>query len=108
MLLLIIFVFATGSRFDCRHELSNSRSNDLVGGKPILKMLTALFQTIVLLSVSMAANLQSPTAAMRSTKIGVGDVAPDFTLEDQNRNKVTLSDARGKSPVVLVFYRGYW
>jgi len=73
-----------------------------------VKVLTSFFQTIVLLSVSMAANLQSPTVAMRSTKIGVGDVAPDFTLEDQNRNKVTLSDARGKSPVVLVFYRGYW
>jgi peroxiredoxin len=45
---------------------------------------------------------------MRSTPIGIGDVAPDFTLEDQNKSKVTLSDARGKSPVVLVFYRGYW
>ncbi len=56
----------------------------------------------------MAANLQAPTAAMRSTPIGIGDAAPDFTLEDQNKSKVTLSDARGKSPVVLVFYRGYW
>ena len=74
----------------------------------MVKVLTAFFQTIVLLSVSVAANLQSPTAAMRSTPIGIGDVAPEFTLEDQNRNKVTLSAARGKSPVVLVFYRGYW
>ena len=45
---------------------------------------------------------------MRSTPIGVGDMAPDFTLEDQNRNQVTLSGARSQSPVVLVFYRGYW
>jgi len=74
----------------------------------MVKVVTAFFQTIVLLSVSVAANLQSPTAAMRSTPIGIGDVAPEFTLEDQNRNKVTLSAARGKSPVVLVFYRGYW
>ena len=74
----------------------------------MVKVLTAFFQTIVLLSVSVAVNLQSPTAAMRSTPIGIGDVAPEFTLEDQNRNKVTLSAARGKSPVVLVFYRGYW
>ncbi len=73
-----------------------------------MKVLTAFLQTIVLISVSMAANLQSPTSAMRSTRIGIGDIAPDFTLEDQNNNKVTLSDARGKSPVVLVFYRGYW
>ena len=45
---------------------------------------------------------------MRSTPIGVGDMAPDFTLEDQNRNQVTLSGAHSQSPVVLVFYRGYW
>jgi len=73
-----------------------------------VKVLTAFFQTIFLLSVSMAATLQPPTAAMRSTPIGIGDVAPDFTLEDQSRSKVALADARGKSPVVLVFYRGYW
>ena len=73
-----------------------------------MKALIALFQTIVLLSVVMAANLQSPTTAARSTPIAVGDIAPDFTLEDRNKNRVTLSDARGKSPVVLVFYRGYW
>ncbi len=69
-----------------------------------MKALTVFLQTIVLLSVSMATNLQSP---MRSTPIGVGDVAPNFTLEDQNKSKVTLSDA-SKGPVVLVFYRGYW
>ena len=73
-----------------------------------MRVLTRLLQTIVLVSVSMAANLQSPTTAVGNAPIGVGDVAPDFTLEDQNRNKITLSDARGKSPVVLVFYRGYW
>ena len=70
--------------------------------------LTVLLQAIVILSVSTTANLQSSTATMRSTPIGVGDVAPDFTLVDQSNNKVTLSDTRGKSPVVLVFYRGYW
>lgn len=73
-----------------------------------MKVLTAFFQIIVLISVSMAANAQLQTAVVRSTPIGIGDVAPDFTLEDQTKNKVTLSDARGKSPVVLVFYRGYW
>ncbi len=33
----------------------------------------------------------------------VGDLAPDFTLKDQNGNDVTLSELRGK-PVVIVFY----
>jgi cytochrome oxidase Cu insertion factor (SCO1/SenC/PrrC family) len=72
-----------------------------------VKVLTALFQTIVLLSVSMAANVNL-TRDERSSPVAVGESAPDFTLEDQNNKKVTLSDARGKSPVVLVFYRGYW
>ena len=44
----------------------------------------------------------------RATPVMVGETAPDFTLEDQNRQKITLSESRGKSPVVLVFYRGYW
>ena len=43
-----------------------------------------------------------------SSPVAVGELAPDFTLEDQNGNNVTLSAVRGKSPVVLVFYRGYW
>jgi cytochrome oxidase Cu insertion factor (SCO1/SenC/PrrC family) len=45
---------------------------------------------------------------VRIAPLKVGEVAPDFTLEDQNGSKVTLSEARRKSPVVLVFYRGYW
>jgi peroxiredoxin len=73
-----------------------------------VKVLTAFFQTIALLSVTMAANLHSPISPQRSTPVGIGDFAPDFTLEDQNKNKVALADARAKSPVVLVFYRGYW
>jgi len=73
-----------------------------------VKVLTAFFQTIVLLSVAMTANSQSPTAPLRTIPIAVADIAPDFTLEDQNKNKVTLADALSKSPVVLVFYRGYW
>ncbi len=86
-----------------------------------MKVLTAFVQTVVLMSVAMvehpsrAARLgtppalsQSPTTTVRSAPIAVGDMAPDFTLEDQNKNKVMLAEARGKSPVLLVFYRGYW
>ncbi len=36
--------------------------------------------------------------------VEVGDIAPDFTLTDQNRESVTLSSFRGKSNVVIVFY----
>jgi len=38
----------------------------------------------------------------------VGEPAPDFTLPDATGRPVALADYRGKKPVVLVFYRGYW
>jgi len=44
----------------------------------------------------------------RVTPVMVGEMAPDFTLEDQIRRKITLSESRGKSPLALIFYRGYW
>ena len=72
-----------------------------------MKVLIVLLQTIIFLSASMAANLKFPIDE-RNTPVAVGEIAPDFTLEDQSHQKVSLSDARGKSPVVLVFYRGYW
>lgn len=34
----------------------------------------------------------------------VGELAPDFTLTNQHGESITLSDFRGKKPVVLVFY----
>jgi peroxiredoxin (alkyl hydroperoxide reductase subunit C) len=36
--------------------------------------------------------------------IGVGAVAPDFVLKDQNNEEVRLSDFRGRRNVLLVFY----
>lgn len=38
----------------------------------------------------------------------VGNEAPDFSLPDQEGNKVTLSDYRGKQHVLIVFVRGDW
>ncbi len=51
---------------------------------------------------------QSPATAARTAPVGTGEMAPDFTLEDQQGRNMTLSASRGKNPVVLVFYRGYW
>ncbi|MFM8894770.1 MAG: peroxiredoxin [Actinomycetales bacterium] len=36
--------------------------------------------------------------------IEAGAIAPDFTLSNQNGEKVTLSDYRGKKNVVVMFY----
>jgi len=38
----------------------------------------------------------------------VGERPPDFTLPDAAGRPVSLAGYRGKKPVVLVFYRGYW
>jgi cytochrome oxidase Cu insertion factor (SCO1/SenC/PrrC family) len=37
-------------------------------------------------------------------KFKVGDMAPDFTLNDTNMKPVKLSDFRGKKNVALAFY----
>ncbi len=42
------------------------------------------------------------------TALRVGERPPDFTLPDAAGRPVSLADYRGKKPVVLVFYRGYW
>ena len=69
----------------------------------------------LLFSVCALAPVRSGTAAekpamgeKRAAPVGVGEIAPDFTLEDQDGRNHTLSAERGKRPVVLVFYRGYW
>lgn len=36
--------------------------------------------------------------------LAIGDEAPDFTLNDQSRTPVTLSDLRGQKHVLIVFY----
>lgn len=41
-------------------------------------------------------------------RVGVGAMAPDFTLARVGGGTTTLSSMRGKKNVVLVFYRGYW
>ena len=42
------------------------------------------------------------------TVLRLGERPPYFTLPDAAGRAVTLADYRGKKPVVLVFYRGYW
>lgn len=41
-------------------------------------------------------------------RVKAGDQAPDFTLENMDGKRISLSDFRGKKDVVLVFYRGHW
>ena len=70
------------------------------------------FATILLQSAALCGLLivfNSPGVAQnRALPVAIGEEAPDFTLESHQGTKITLSEAREKSPVVLVFYRGYW
>ncbi len=66
--------------------------------------------TLLILNLSCAAKLTPEAGELtpRNSPLQVGEIAPDFTLESQNNQKVTLSSARGMRPTVLVFYRGNW
>ena len=39
-----------------------------------------------------------------SAPLSIGDIAPDFTLKDQNGQEFSLADFRGRKNVVIVFY----
>jgi len=69
--------------------------------------------TLIIGSIACATKLNSSSSSdgdlkPRNSPVAVGEIAPDFTLDDQNNRKVTLSSARGSMPTVLIFYRGNW
>lgn len=59
---------------------------------------------VLLLAIGFGAYIYSNMPS--TTAVVAGDVAPDFTLEDTNGNKVTLSSLRGK--VVMVNFWATW
>ncbi len=71
-------------------------------------MIAVLLAAGIAFSFSTRAADSTATAAPRASPVTSGDIAPDFTLTDQNGRSHSLSAERGKRPVVLVFYRGYW
>jgi mycoredoxin-dependent peroxiredoxin len=48
------------------------------------------------------------TSGENTMSIAVGDKAPDFTLQDQDKKEIKLSDFAGKQNVVLVWYPLDW
>ena len=72
-----------------------------------MKFASILLQLATLCGLLIA--LSPPGVAQnRAAPVAIGEEAPDFTLESHQAKQITLSEARKKSPVVLVFYRGYW
>ena len=80
----------------------------------------ALFSTLILVVSSIAAYGQSgqsplappkpvvPNAPGSAAKLKVGDKAPDFALPNGDGKLIVLSEYTQRSPVVVVFYRGFW
>jgi len=64
-----------------------------------MKTLRALAACSAFAAVLSAQQFQPP-----KTPLKVGDVAPDFTLNDSDNKPVKLSDFRGKKVVVLAFF----
>lgn len=79
---------------------------------PILMVLLALLAGLSVPAAGQAAKLGPRDGAglprTDTSRVAVGALAPDFTLESLSGPPVTLSDFRGKKKVVLVFYRGHW
>jgi cytochrome oxidase Cu insertion factor (SCO1/SenC/PrrC family) len=74
-----------------------------------LTVLALLAFAACAISPPRAATAAEAGRVVRSAPVGTGDLAPDFTLLDQDGRPQTLSTERAdKRAVVLVFYRGYW
>jgi cytochrome oxidase Cu insertion factor (SCO1/SenC/PrrC family) len=67
-----------------------------------------LVLSIVLVLGGAAFNFVLARIPAVQTTLRVGERAPEFTLPDATGRPVALADYRGKKPVVIVFYRGYW
>ena len=64
----------------------------------------AAVAALLALMVAVPFAAQSQEAAIATTKLKVGDTAPDFTLPTNQQSAVTLSSFRGKKNVILAFY----
>ena len=75
-----------------------------------IKFAAACFLFLIALSCSNSKLNSGRDAELqpRNEPLKVGEMAPNFTLEDQNGQKVNLSALRGSGPTVLAFYRGNW
>lgn len=69
-----------------------------------MKRVLPILPVLLALTLASQAPLGAQQKAIAKTHLKVGDVAPDFTLKDQNWKPVKLSDFRGKKNVVLAFY----
>lgn len=70
--------------------------------KRIVTIAASLLLALSVLSSTVQA--QDQQAAITTTNLKVGDVAPDFTLPSDQHTSVSLSSFRGKKTVIVAFY----
>ena len=63
-----------------------------------------IFAAAVAGSLAAGATRAQQDVKVNHTSLKVGDMAPDFTLLDNQWKQIHLSDYRGKKNVVLAFY----
>lgn len=66
-----------------------------------------LWITTLLVGLGSSGLAQSKPYPQPQVATARGEMAPDFTLSDQDGNNFRLSDQRGRW-VLLFFYTGYW
>ena len=69
-----------------------------------MKRTALFFACFLLVGTVLQAPGRAQQQAVAKSHLKVGDVAPDFTLLDQNRKPISLSDFWGKKNVILAFY----
>jgi hypothetical protein len=70
--------------------------------------ITSFAATLLLLVIATLFNFVAMRVPASPPAFMIGQPAPDFTLPDSAGLPVRLADYRGRKPVVLVCYRGYW
>jgi cytochrome oxidase Cu insertion factor (SCO1/SenC/PrrC family) len=69
-----------------------------------MRTVVAYFTVALCLLPGTAIEAQTKMEGPPEPTVHIGDVAPDFTLKDQDLKDVSLSSYRGKKNVVLAFY----
>jgi cytochrome oxidase Cu insertion factor (SCO1/SenC/PrrC family) len=94
------------------HAAGASRIDCASGGERMDRKRSAIVAAAVIAifgTANRAISAKGSAAAQENEKINhtnlkAGDMAPDFTLLDNNWKKIHLADYRGKKNVVLAFY----
>ena len=71
-----------------------------------------LIKRIIILTLALPilafAQAKVDTISYDQVAVSVGDMAPNFSAEDESGMIRKLSELRGEKNLILIFYRGYW